>query len=271
MNSNTDQLVRDALRDWSDQAPHDPDLLGSVLRLADSTTTRTTHRRTTVRRLLVPALVVGATAAAVAVGVPLLNDTRSDRVDSTPGATSSLSPEEVEELTTFGRHGRNWDDAKVEQAWQQKWGVSDIGAVTDALRSAAENYPEADAGLTYDPDTLTYTQVIVKGAAQSTVLRNAVQEAFDSAAADSNLDLRFATSTTSYDAAQELMDQLGAASRNDPGWPDGLALTGDWSPAQGKFVLFAGGRANDPAAEAYFERHWPGLVLLSPETTPTLQ
>lgn len=271
MNVNTEQLVRDALRDWSGQAPHDPDLLGSVVTLADSTATRTTHRRTTLRRLLVPALAVGATVAAIAVAVPLLNGTGSGKVDPPPSVTSSLSPEEVEELTTLGGHGLDWDDAKVEQAWRQKWGVSDIGAVTEALRSAAERYPEADAGLTYDPDTLTYTQVVVTGAAQSAVLRNAVQDAFGSAAADSNLDLRFATSTSSGDASQELMDQLSAAARTDPGWPDGLALTGDWSPEQGKFVLLAGSRANDPAADAYFERHWPGLVRLSPETPPTLQ
>jgi hypothetical protein len=149
--------------------------------------------------------------------------------------------------------------------------IIENGTVTDALRAAAESHPASDAGLTYDPGTLTYTQWLVKDAATTTALRAAAQEAFESAAADSNLALRFATSTASVGAAQAVLDQLTTAARTDPDWPNGLALTGDWSPEQGKFVLDAGGRANDLAARAYFERHWPGLVALSPKTPATPQ
>jgi hypothetical protein len=111
----------------------------------------------------------------------------------------------------------------------------------------------------------------VNGAAETTGLRDAAQGAFDRAAADSNLALSFTTSTTSYEVSRALLDKLVTASRTDPEWPDGLALTGDWSPEQGKFILSAGDRSSDPAALTYFERRWPGLIFLSPQTPATPQ
>lgn len=186
-------------------------------------------------------------------------------------APSRLTSAEVEELTSLGPHASGWDDPRVEQAWKQKWGVSDIATVSDALRHAAERFPAKDAGLTYDPTTLTYTQWLAVGPGDGKSLRNAVKVAFDRAAHDSNLAVEFASATTPQAAYETLLGQLMTAARSDANWPDGLSLSGDWSPERGAFVLVAGERASDEAVRAYFERRWPGLVILSPQSPPVPQ
>lgn len=215
--------------------------------------------------------ITGLLLGFILAGCGSANESSSQSTASGHQASSRLTSAEVDDLTSPGSHSSGWDDARVEQAWQQKWGVSDIAAVSDALRTAAERYPADDAGLTYDPTTLTYTQWLVVGPGNEGPLRSAVKIAFDTAARDSNLSLEFASAKTPQAAYETLLSQLTNAARADAGWPDGLSLSGDWSPGKGAFVLPAGELSNDEAVQAYFERRWPGLVVLSAQAPPVPQ
>jgi hypothetical protein len=259
VNTQQEQNLRDALHQLSDQAPHDPDLVKTVLAAAADPAR---PNRYLTKRVIVPTVAaLVAASVAVAVGVGLGGERRVG--DPAPADVPSLSPAEVEELTRLGPLSDDFDDAKAEQAWQQKWGVADIGAVTDALRKVAETYPKADAGMSYDPDTLTYTQWTVRNAADAEKLRDEITSAFESIAGASNLSLKFGTSPTPEGAADPLMADMSTASRTDPLWPKDIDMSGHWSPEEGKFMLAAGDAHDDPTAVEYFERRWPGLVTLT--------
>lgn len=265
MSSPTEDLLREALHELSDQAPHDPTLLDTVLSLTRSTDQGRAERKSNARVVL-PGLAAALVAASVAVAVGVGVDRNDSSAEPTPATEQDLSAEEVEKLTRLGRADAPFDDAKVEAAWKQKWGVSDIGSVSDALRDAAKDYPRADAGLSYDADTLTYTQWTVRDASQAESLRERVRSAFESLAEGSNLALEFGTSPTPEGAAEPLMSDMTTASRTDPQWPENLDMSGHWSQEAGKFMLAAGDAHDDPAVIAYFERRWPGLVVLTDAT-----
>lgn len=189
--------------------------------------------------------------------------------DEVTSAPTSLSSAEVDRLTGPDP-GVSFDDEQVERAWQQKWGVGDIGDVSRAIKDAADKRPAADGGLTYDAATLTFTQWFVDDATDADQARAEVQDAFDTVAKDSNLRLRFTTAAKSIDGVQRIGSNLAAASRRDPAWPDGLAMTGSPDPATGTYLIEAGDQADDPEVVAYFDRHWPGQVTLS-DTEPATQ
>lgn len=162
------------------------------------------------------------------------------------------------------------DDSLSTPAMRQRWGVDDLGLVSRAISDAAGETPDLDAGLTYDDHSLTFTQWVVDapGADQA---RRDIRAAFDRAARGSNLHLDLEAATEDIDALQRLGSRLADASRTDPSWPEGLALTGAPDPATGTFLLEAGERADDPSVIAYFERHWPGQVTLSAEQPASLE
>lgn len=269
---NIERAVRNTLEEWGDEAPHDPDLLTSVMLRAGSSTARRSNGSAQLRRIAIPSIALGVAAATAALGFNLLvPDQRSDVGAPSPTTTSRLSAAEVDELTTLGAEGLAWDDAKVERAWQQKWGVTDIAKVSNALRTAASSHSAADAGLSYDPQSLTYTQWVVQQSDEADPLREETQAAFEEVAGRSNLTLRFAASKTSLDSYQAILADLKVAAQGDSAWPKGLALTGEWSPQRGAFVLDAGRRAEDPDVAAYFERRWAGLVYVSSSVPATPQ
>jgi hypothetical protein len=266
MNQISEQHLRVMLSELSNHAPHNDCLLEDVKALAAMEPR--SRQRHNVGRYARGSILVAATIGIAWTITTTVNSDVDTRYD--PVGVTTLTPEKVRSLTEL-EPNNSADSADVERAWQLKWGVADIGLVSDNLTRVAQSYPSADAGLSYDPATLTFTQWVVADSGEAESLRVAVGSAFDTAAGGSNLDLSFGSSPTPAGAAEPLMKSLRDAYRSDPLWPESVDLTGEWSPKLGKFVIAAGEAHDDAAVLTYFERHWPNLVLLTPEVAPKFE
>ena len=212
--------------------------------------------------------VVLATAAAVLLTAVATSaapgESRSERAPAAATRDDPLSDVEVKRLTSPGPIDMDtWDDARAQQAYQQLWGVADIRLVSGPLTDANDRFPLAAAGVIYDPVSLTFTQWVRDSHPQGPFLRWAAREAFDEAAAGSNLHLVIKTSPGSLAGYDLLRNKLHEAFQNDPDWPRFLDLTGGWEPALGRYAIHAGDRYDDPGVQAYFEERWPGQVAVT--------
>ncbi|AEI13107.1 hypothetical protein [Cellulomonas gilvus] len=136
-----------------------------------------------------------------------------------------------------------------------------VTELAEAIGAAGRAYPAADGGVAYDAATATFTQWIVDGAPGSGSLRDAVKRAGEAAADD--LHVAFAATDFSRADQEVLVEELRDAYRNDPRWPDGIALTGSYSQWAQAYLVDVGDRWDDPGVAEYFRARFDDRVALS--------
>jgi hypothetical protein len=134
--------------------------------------------------------------------------------------------------------------------------------VAEAIGAVRDRYPEADGGGAYDLATSTYTMWIVEGAPGAEAYR---AELFDALTADASGSTTIVTKPSSTPSAQAdvIVEEILEASRNDPDWPEGIAMTGEYSPSEEAFVLSVGERWRDEDVVEYFRERFDDRVVLS--------
>lgn len=156
-----------------------------------------------------------------------------------------------------------FDDEAAQRALVEMWGLEDIAVVPRALRAAAQQTPQAYGGMSYAPESLTYTVWVVPGAPGSEDIRARTTQAFSTVADGSNIRLKFGETRISSEHADRVEKEILNAYHTDTKWPSKLSLSGEYLANRGGFLLEAGELATDPAVVSYFKSKWGDDVILS--------
>lgn len=178
----------------------------------------------------------------------------TERQPAESGAQAAAGPADLSRLKP----------AEWERALQKRWGLRDIVPVSKALLAAGSKDPQTDGGLSYDGETLTYTQHIVGNSLRSKALTSAARTGFAEATAGSNLKLEFTKATYTWTSLLAAFTDLQApevAKTLPEALLPGLSMT--VHSERNRVVVHVGTHLKDPQVRQFFDRPaWKGRVVL---------